>query len=94
MWTVLEAAEVKKELRRCPQRIRDKYEQWKVIVRTGGPRSLAALPGLHDEPLAGQWRGFRSSRLSLQWRVIYQVQGERVTVVVVRISAHDYGRGI
>lgn len=92
MWTILEASEVKKELRRCPQRIREKYEQWKAIVRTGGPRVLLKLPGLHDEPLQGQWREFRSSRLNLQWRVIYQVQAESVTVAVVRISAHDYGR--
>jgi addiction module RelE/StbE family toxin len=92
MWTVLEAAEVKKELRRCPQRILDKYEQWKAIVSAGGPSNLLVLPGLHDEALTGRWRGFRSSRLSLQWRVVYQVQRERVVVAVVRISAHDYKR--
>jgi addiction module RelE/StbE family toxin len=92
MWTVLEAAEVKKELRRCPQRIREKYEQWKAIVSAGGPSHLLALSGLHDEALTGRWRGFRSSQLNLQWRVIYQVQSERVVVAVVRISLHDYGR--
>jgi addiction module RelE/StbE family toxin len=92
MWTVLEAAEVKKELRRCPQRIREKYEQWKAIVSAGGPSHLLALPGLRDEALTGRWRGFRSSRLSLQWRVIYQVQSERIVVAVVRISPHDYRR--
>jgi addiction module RelE/StbE family toxin len=89
MWTILEASEVKKELRRCPQRIREKYDQWKTLVRTGGPKVLLNLQGLHDEPLQGQWRAFRSSRLNLQWRVIYQVQAESVTVAVVRISAHD-----
>jgi addiction module RelE/StbE family toxin len=92
MWTILEASEVKKELRRCPQCIRESYEQWKAIVRTGGPKALLGLSGLHDEALHGRWRGFRSSRLNLQWRVLYQVQAEKVTVAVVRISAHDYKR--
>jgi addiction module RelE/StbE family toxin len=90
MWTILEASEVKKELRRCPQRILDKYEQWKAIVRASGPSALLALRGLNDEALKGRWRGFRSSRLSLRWRVAYEVRREQVTVVVVRISAHDY----
>jgi addiction module RelE/StbE family toxin len=92
MWTVLEAAEVKKELRRCPQRIRERYEQWKAIVSAGGPSHLLVLPGLRDEALSGRWRGFRSSRLNLQWRVIYQVQSERIVVAVVRISPHDCRR--
>ena len=91
MWTILEASEVKKELRRCPQRIREKYEQWKAIVQAGGPKALLNLPGLHDEALRGRWREFRSSRLNLQWRVVYQVQAAHVTIAVVRISAHDYG---
>ena len=75
-----------------PSRIREKYEQWKALVRTGGPRVLLNLPGLHDEPLQGQWREFRLSRLNLQWRVIYQVPTKSVTVAVVRVSAHDCGR--
>ncbi len=90
MWTVLEATEVKKELRRCPQRILERYEQWKALVTHGGPQSLRHLPGLHDESLHGRWDGLRSSRLDRQWRVIYTIQRERIVVVVVRISAHDY----
>jgi hypothetical protein len=55
MWTVLEAAEVKKELRRCPQEILDKYQQWKAIVAASGPQGLRQLSGLHDEALRGRW---------------------------------------
>jgi len=47
---------------------------------------------MHDEALAGQWKGFRSSRLSGQWRVIYRVTNNEVAVYVVRVSAHDYRR--
>jgi hypothetical protein len=32
----------------------------------------------------------RSSRLSGQWRVLYRMQSDIVTVYVERISPHDY----
>jgi addiction module RelE/StbE family toxin len=47
---------------------------------------------MNDEALAGQWKGFRSSRLSGQWRVIYRVEKDEVAVYVVRASAHDCRR--
>ena len=90
MWQIEEATEVKKELRRCPQQVLAKYEAWKAHVRHGGPQTLRQLSGLKDEALKGKLAGFRSSRLNIQWRIIYQVQNERVTVVVVQISPHDY----
>ena len=90
MWTILEASELKKELRQCPQRILERYEQWKALVMHGGPQSLRQLRGLRDESLRGNWAGFRSSRLDRAWRVLYQVQSVQVVVVVVRISAHHY----
>jgi hypothetical protein len=30
------------------------------------------IKGFHDEALSGQWAGHRSSRLGIQWRVIYR----------------------
>jgi hypothetical protein len=38
----------------------------------------------------GQLQHLRSSRLSLQWRVVYRADAEVVTVYVERITAHDY----
>jgi mRNA-degrading endonuclease RelE of RelBE toxin-antitoxin system len=90
MWTVLEATEVKKELRRCPQQILEKYEAWKNLVRMGGPQMLLQLRGLRDEALHGNLNGYRSSRLNLLRRVVYLVQKVEVTVVVVQISPHEY----
>jgi proteic killer suppression protein len=92
MWTILETSPARKEIGRCPHEILLKYEAWKSIVRLSGPVALRALPGLHDEALRGPWRGFRSSRLSHQWRVIYKVQNQTVTVSVVRVTPHDYRR--
>jgi addiction module RelE/StbE family toxin len=92
MWTIFETSPARKEIGRCPHEILLKYEAWKSIVRLSGPAALRALPGLHDEALRGQWRGFRSSRLGRQWRVIYMVEHEMVTVSVVRVTPHDYRR--
>ncbi len=92
MWTIAEAKDVVKTIAKAEERIRDEYEFWKSIVRTSGPDALRALRGMNDEALSGQWKGFRASRLSGQWRVIYRVEKGEVAVYVLRVSAHDYRR--
>lgn len=37
-----------------------------------GPEGLRAINGFRDAALSGDWKGYRSSRLNEQWRVIYQ----------------------
>jgi mRNA-degrading endonuclease YafQ of YafQ-DinJ toxin-antitoxin module len=70
--------------------VAEKYAFWQATVRQSGPQGLRALKGFHDEALSGQWEGHRSSRLSLQWRVIYRTEATIVTVYVEKITAHDY----
>ncbi len=67
-----------------------RYEKWKDIVRLSGPLGLRQIKGFNDEALRGEWRGHRSSRLSLQYRVIYRIEREKVLVEVVSVTAHDY----
>lgn len=69
-----------------------RYEKWKDIGRVSGPRGLRLIKGFHDEALRGEWKGHRSSRLSLQYRVIYKVDAEEVEVLVVDMTPHDYRR--
>ncbi len=92
MWTVLESTDVRREVPKLPVQIREKYEAWKRVVREDGPRALRRVRGYRDEALAGNWRGYRSSRLSLDYRVIYFVERQQVRVDVERVSKHDYGR--
>ena len=40
--------------------------------------------------LKGEWQGTRSSALSRQWRVIYAVRGDELTVCVLEVNPHDY----
>lgn len=69
-----------------------RYEKWKDIARISGPMGLRVIKGFHDEALLGEWKGFRSSRLGLQWRVIYQVVVDVLMIQVVQVTAHDYRR--
>jgi len=51
-----------------------------------GPPGLSAIKGFHDEALFGEWKGHRSSRLGLQWRVIYQVSASVLSIRVVQVT--------
>ena len=93
MWRIEEHRRVDKKLSGAvPREVLVRYEKWKDIVRLSGPQGLRVIKGFHDEALAGEWRGHRSSRLGLQWRVIYRVLGEVLMVQVVEVTPHDYRR--
>lgn len=90
MWEVYEHKRIDRQLKRLPQDVLKRYEKWKDIVSISGPQGLKLIKGLHDEALSGKWKGHRSSRLNIQFRVFYRVEGEQVLVEVVSITAHDY----
>ena len=75
-----------------PQQVLKRYEKWKDIVLLSGPEGLRLIRGFNDEPLRGEWKGHRSSRLGDQYRVIYKVQNKRLLVMVIDLTAHDYRR--
>ncbi|MBS0217558.1 MAG: type II toxin-antitoxin system mRNA interferase toxin, RelE/StbE family [Proteobacteria bacterium] len=92
MWTILEHRQADKELSsgRVPVEILKRYEKWKDIAGLSGPQGLRAIKGFKDEALGGDWKGFRSSRLNEQWRVIYSIEADVLIVQVVRVTPHDY----
>jgi addiction module RelE/StbE family toxin len=90
MWAILEHRRLDKELATAPVHVRKKYEVWKTIVRHSGPEGLLKIHGFNDEALSGKWKGYRSSRLSLDYRVIYKIERQRLSVSVERVSKHDY----
>ena len=90
MYTVLEHREVAKIFKKTPVEIRKNYLAWKRIVELEGPQGLRLIRGFHDEALKGEWRGFRSSRLNRQWRVIYRTDKDQLIVYVVEINPHTY----
>lgn len=92
MWKVYEHKRVEKQLTLCPIAVLKKYEKWKDVVTISGQQGLALIKGFADEALAGEWNGYRSSRLNQQYRVIYKINNHDVYVIVEQISPHDYRR--
>jgi plasmid maintenance system killer protein len=90
MWTVVEEKDATKAIDKLPPQAAAKYVAWLAIVRQSGPQGLRAIKGFHDEKLGGKLAHLRSSRLTLQWRVIYRVEADVVTVTVERITPHKY----
>ena len=93
MWRIEEHRRVDRQLSGAvPREILKRYEKWKDIARLSGPAGLRAIKGFHDEALSGEWKAYRSSRLGIQWRVIYQVVADALLVQVVQVTPHDYRR--
>jgi len=90
MWEVLEARSIGKVIKKTPSEVLVRYEAWKRTVELLGPKGLKQVRGFRDEALKGDWKGFRSSRLNKQWRVIYKVERKKLEVYVVEISPHKY----
>jgi addiction module RelE/StbE family toxin len=92
MWEIYEHRKAVKHLDSLPNEILKRYEKWKDIVAISGPEGLRNIKGFNDEALTGEWKGYRSSRLNVQYRVIYKVEGERFLVLIMDVTAHDYRR--
>lgn len=92
MWRIEEHRRVDKQLGSVLREILKRYEKWKDIAALSGPPGLRLIKGFHDETRSGKWKGFRSSRLSDQWRVIYRLIAEELLFQVASITAHDYRR--
>ena len=90
MWAIYEHRRVVRQINSIPIDILKRYEKWKDIVYVSGSEGLRLIKGFHDESLRGEWKGFRSSRLGRQYRVIYKVERDQILVQVVDVNTHDY----
>ena len=90
MWQIYEHKRLDRQLRSIPVEVLKTYEKWKDIVTLSGPQGLRKIKGFRDESLRGEWKGFRSSRLNKQYRVIYKIEKDQIFVQVVSVTAHDY----
>ena len=92
MWEIYEHRKAVKQLESLPIDVLKRYEKWKDIVSISGPDGLRQIKGFRDEALRGEWTGHRSSRLNIQYCVIYKFQKNLVLVQVVNVTPHDYRR--
>lgn len=81
-----------KDLERVPGHIVLKLQGWVEAVKYEGLERVRRIPGYHDEPLEGIWRGHRSIRLNRAYRAIYRItaEGSLELVYVERITKHEY----
>jgi len=65
---------------------------WVGAVQLDGLEQTRKLPGYHDEPLRGEWRGCRSIRLNRSYRVIYSIQSDGFLefILVEAVNKHEY----
>lgn len=92
MWRIEEHRRVDKQASSLSRDVLKRYEKWKDIAMLSGPPGLRLIKGFHDEALSGEWKGHRSSRLGIQYRVIYRTAPEQQLFQVISITAHDYRR--
>jgi toxin HigB-1 len=92
MWEIYEHRKAAKQLESLPIDVLKRYEKWKDILSISGPDGLRKIRGFRDEALRGDWKGHRSSRLNIQYRVIYKIERDLVLVQVVNVTPHDYRR--
>ena len=92
MWRIEEHRRLDKQCASAPQEILKRYEKWKDIAALSAPSGLRQIAGFHDEALSGEWKGYRSSRLGLQYRVICRVLAAEMRFQVISVTAHDYRR--
>lgn len=82
-----------KQLRKCPKHIVRNLMAWAGAVQLEGLEEVRKLPGYHDEPLRGEWEGYRSIRLSRAYRAIYAIREDRdglELVEVETVNKHRY----
>jgi len=92
MWRIEEHRRIDKQITSVPNEVLKRFEKWKDIASISGPQGLRLIKGFHDETLSGKWKGYRSSRLGDQWRVIYRTIPEEMLFQIESITAHDYRR--
>lgn len=92
MWTIELSRKLSKSLKKLPTDVQINFDIWADTAAVEGPQGLRRVSGFRDEALKGVWKGYRSSRLSKQYRVIYQVRKEVVSILVINVNAHDYKR--
>lgn len=90
MWTIYEKRSLVKQARKLPKQVLKAYMLWKRVMEWQGPQGVKSISGFKDEALKGDWKGCRSSRLNIQWRVIYKIDGDKLDVYVIEITPHKY----
>ncbi len=86
IFTVTLSDRAVKHVRKYPQHIVRNLMAWVGAVQLDGLEEVRRLPGYHDEPLRGEWEGYRSIRLSRAYRAIYSICEDDEDTEFVRVE--------
>ena len=91
---IVETKKADRDLNKAPTEVLKSYQLWCAFIMDQGIDYIKKVRGYRDEKLVGNWKGYRSSRLNKQWRVIYSysASGAINIVTVERVTPHDYRR--
>jgi proteic killer suppression protein len=84
--------QAKRDLRKVPAYILDKFEGWVKAVEREGLRQVQRIPGYHDEPLKGKRSVQRSIRLNKAYRAVYILKNKKEIefLWVEEVNKHEY----
>lgn len=90
--TVLLTKQAKRDLKKVPHYIVEKFQLWVDLVENNGLRTARTIKSFHDEPLKGKRKGQRSIRLSKAYRAIYiETTNNCLELAEVQeVNKHDY----
>lgn len=89
---IVDLSPVAKKLKKVPKDIIKRLQRWIFYVESQGLLETRKIPGFHDEPLKGKWKGYRSVRLGRTWRAIYlhKKNGSVNIAIVEEVNPHEY----
>jgi proteic killer suppression protein len=90
MTTVQVSKLAHKQLAKAPHLIQSALVAWIDAVENQGLLVVQSLRSYRDKALQGQRQGQRSIRLNKQWRAIYRLEDDILTVTVLEVTPHDY----
>jgi toxin HigB-1 len=85
------SSKAEKQLAKMPEYIVKKLAPWVNLVSVDGLATARVIPGYRDHILKGEWKGYRTIRLSNTYRAIYQERqaGSIQLVYVEEVNKHD-----
>ena len=95
---VILSKKVQKALKKLPVHIVRNLQFWIFQVESLGISEVRKIPGYHDEPLTGNRKGQRSTRLSKAYRAFYieyeeclEEKNEVTNIIeIIEVNKHEY----
>lgn len=86
-YEIIPLTQFKKDMKIAQKRGYDIEKIKKVIAALADGETLEAK--YHDHQLTGEYRGFRECHIQPDWLLVYQIDGERLLLLLARTGTHS-----